>query len=100
REAFVFPGFAVSVRATHLLNLRFLELDVLAHDGVIALEHKLLRRRARVLLRHVEKAGSSAREQLDFLGDLLGHWSWDLEGVRLKIRIGHHTDRAFGVKAN
>ena len=56
-----------------LLNLRFLEVDVLARDRVVLLEREFLSRRARVLLRHIEEARSSTADQLDLLRCGLGH---------------------------
>jgi len=40
-----------------LLDLRFLELDMLAHDGIIFLEAELLGLGPRILLRDVEETG-------------------------------------------
>jgi hypothetical protein len=56
-----------------LLDLRFLELDVLARDRVVLLENQLFCRRARVLLRHVEEAGAGGRQELDLLRYGLSH---------------------------
>src|SRR5690606_1238301 len=56
-----------------LLDLGFLEFDVLTHDGIVLLEAQLLRTGPRVLLGDVEVAGASRREQLDFLRDWLRH---------------------------
>ena len=38
---------------------------MLAHDGIVFTEFKLLGRLTRILFRHVEKAGASGAEQLD-----------------------------------
>jgi two-component system cell cycle response regulator DivK len=64
---------AESPRKPKLLDLGFLERDVLAHDRVVLLEAQLLRLGARVLLRHVEKAGIGAADELDLDGCRLGH---------------------------
>ena len=58
---------------TALLDLGFLELDVLARDGIVFGESELLRLGAGVLLGDVEKAGVGARQQLDLDGGGLGH---------------------------
>jgi hypothetical protein len=58
---------------TRLLDLGFLERHMLAHDGIILVEFKLLRRGARILLGHVVEAGISAADQLDLNGICLGH---------------------------
>jgi hypothetical protein len=47
-----------AILAARLLDLRFLELDVLACDGIVFFENKLLGRCARILLRDVEEPGS------------------------------------------
>src|SRR5262249_56501493 len=67
-----------------LLNLRLLELDVFAHDGVVLLEHEFLRARAGILLRHVEEARAGSRDELDFLRDRLGHDKGDLRLIVLR----------------
>src|ERR1700735_936682 len=65
------PRFAkLKVR---LLDLRFLELDVLARDRIIFLERKLVGLGAGVLLGDVEIAGVGGREQLDLERGGLGH---------------------------
>ena len=56
-----------------LLDLGFLELDVLARDRIIFLESEFLGLRAGVLLRDVEIAGVGGREQLDLERGGLGH---------------------------
>lgn len=58
---------------SQLLDLGFLELDVLAHDGVILLHYQFFSRVAGVLLGDVEEASAGARQQLDFLNNRLGH---------------------------
>ena len=56
-----------------LLDLGFLELDVLAHLRVVLAEDHLLGLVARVLLRHIEKAGVGGADELDLDGSRLGH---------------------------
>src|SRR6187549_652736 len=56
-----------------LFDLGFLELDVLASDGIVLAEAQLLRLRARVLLRDVEEAGIGSADELDLDGCWLGH---------------------------
>src|SRR5262249_115461 len=58
-----------------LLDLRFLEGDVLLGDGVVLAELELLGRGPRVLLGHVEIAGVGGADQSDHNGRLLGHGS-------------------------
>jgi hypothetical protein len=50
-------GLSRSPAGGRLLDLGFLELDVLLRNRVVFLEGKLLRLRAAVLARHVEIAG-------------------------------------------
>src|SRR6476661_3363999 len=54
-----------AVRRAGLFNLRFAEDDVLARHGVELLELELIRLGPRVLLRHIEKAGIGAADELD-----------------------------------
>jgi hypothetical protein len=61
--------------ARGLLDLRFFELDVLAHDGIIFAEAQLVGLGPRILLRDVEEAGIGAADELDFDGCWLGHGS-------------------------
>ena len=56
-----------------LLDLGFLELDVLARDRVVLGLGHLFRHRAAVLLRYVEETGVSRREQLDLDGRCFRH---------------------------
>src|SRR5688572_31447543 len=58
-----------------LLDLRFLEGDVLARHRIVLLELELLGRGARVLLGHVVVAGVSRAHQLDQDRVSLGHFS-------------------------
>ena len=48
-----------------LLYLCFFEFDVLTSNGIVLLKYKLLSRRAGVLLRDVEEAGTGGRQQFD-----------------------------------
>jgi hypothetical protein len=57
----------------NLLDLRFLELDVLARDGIVLLERQLIGFRPGVLFGDVEEASVSGRQELDFDGCGLGH---------------------------
>ena len=63
----------VSSRTWRLLDLRFLELDVLAYDRVILFENDLFSRRAGVLLRDIEETCAGGRQQFDLLGGRLSH---------------------------
>src|SRR5882757_921687 len=56
-----------------LLDLGFLERDVLARDGIVFAELELLGRGPRILLGHVEIAGVGGADQSDQDGRLLGH---------------------------
>src|SRR3954470_22216455 len=60
-------------RPALLLDLGFLEVDVLAHDRVVLLEAQLLGLGARVLLRHIEEARVCGADELDLDGCRLGH---------------------------
>jgi hypothetical protein len=55
------------------LDLGFLELNMLAHDGVIFLDVHFLGHGARVFLRHIEIARVGSRQQLDLDCYGLGH---------------------------
>src|SRR5690242_10717727 len=69
------PGpSSVSRGEAILLDLAFLELDMLAHDRIVLLQHQLFRLGARVLLGHVEEAGVGRRVEADLDGGRLGHW--------------------------
>ena len=57
-----------------LLDLGFLELDVLARDWIVLPETQFFRLRARVLLGHVKKARVRAADELDLDCCRLGHW--------------------------
>lgn len=56
-----------------LFDLRFLELDMLAHNRVVFGFCHFFRHRAAVLLRYVEEAGVSGRQKLDLDRRSLGH---------------------------
>src|ERR1700712_4709317 len=56
-----------------LLDLAFVEFDVLAQDRIVFPDLELLRHRARVLLRDVIESGAAAAVQLDLGGGGLGH---------------------------
>ena len=56
-----------------LLDLGFLELDMLARDRIVLAEAHLLGRVARVLFGHLEETGAGGRQQFDLLDDRLGH---------------------------
>jgi hypothetical protein len=56
-----------------LLDFGFLELDMLAHDGIIFAERHLFSDVARVFLGHVEEARFSGAEQLDLNRGWLRH---------------------------
>ena len=56
-----------------LLDLGFLELDVLAHDGIVLFHYQFFGRVAGVLLGDIEEASAGARQKLDFLDNRLGH---------------------------
>ena len=60
-------------RRPDLLDLGFLERDVLAHDRIVLLQLQLAGLGARVLLRHVEEARVGARDELDLNGVGLRH---------------------------
>ena len=64
------PGVTPSKR---LLDLGFLELDVLARDRVVLAERHLLGLVARVLLGHIEEARVGGADELDLDGCRLGH---------------------------
>jgi hypothetical protein len=77
-------GFRAPVRAANwqrwadaldppLLDLGFLEGDVLARDWVVFLERKLVGRGSRVLFGDVKEARACRAQQLDFLSDRLRH---------------------------
>src|SRR5687768_8450354 len=63
-----------------LLDLAFLELDVLAHDRVVFLDDHLLGHRTGVLLGDVEEAGVGGRVQADLDGSRLGHRNYLCDG--------------------
>jgi hypothetical protein len=69
------------------LDLRFLELDMLAHDGVIFAEAELLGLCPGILFRHIEKTGVSAADQSDLHGGWLRHNPFLLR-IRTKTKSG------------
>jgi hypothetical protein len=89
-----------------LLDLGFLEFDVLARDGIVFLEDELFRLGARVLLGHVEIARIRRGQELDLDHGGLGHRSFRLSEKRnrpgrwaRRERIGaQHTCGASDVK--
>ena len=62
-----------SQAACGLLDLGFLELDMLAHDGIVFAERHLFGDVARVFLGHIEKAGVSGADQFNFDRGWLRH---------------------------
>ena len=58
---------------SRLLDLGFLELDMLAHDRVVLAERHLLGLIARVFPGHIEKARIGGADELDLDGCRLGH---------------------------
>src|SRR5687768_14343211 len=56
-----------------LLDLGFLELDMLAHDGIVLAEGELLGLGARILLRDVEETRVRRADELDLDSGRLGH---------------------------
>src|SRR3954471_20783418 len=64
---------AMPQRGRRLFDLGFLELDVLAHDGVVFAEGHLLGDVPRILLRHIIEAGVGGADELDLDGGRLGH---------------------------
>jgi hypothetical protein len=56
-----------------LLDLGFLEFHMLARDGIVFLERKLLGLGARILLGYIEITGVGGRCQLDLDNIAFGH---------------------------
>ena len=76
-----------SQAACGLLDLGFLELDMLAHDGIVFAERHLFGDVARVFLGHVEEARVSGAEQLDLDRGWLRHGPFLLfKKFRKKLR--------------
>ena len=67
------PDRYLNQEAKCLLDLGFLELDMLAHDGIVFAERHFFGDVARVFLGHIEKAGVSSTDQLDFDRGWLRH---------------------------
>src|SRR5262245_23494807 len=82
---------AANICAARLLDLGFFEFDVLARHRIIFAEAQLLGDVARILLRHIEKAGISRADELDLDGCWLGHDSL-LSFAKVK-KIGRHRSR-------
>lgn len=57
-----------------LLDLGFLEIDVLTHDRVVLLERDLLGRRARILLGDIEEARACRAQKFYLLRYWFRHW--------------------------
>jgi hypothetical protein len=68
-------GIFVSGKA-RLLDLGFLEFNVLACDRVVLAERHLLRLGTAVLARNVEETGVSGRQKLDLDIRSLGHFQF------------------------
>src|SRR4051812_14229206 len=86
----------VSIRQQWLatsLDLRFLELDVLARDRVILLLDQLVGHGARVLLGDVIEAGIRRGNELDLDGDRFGHVQNLKWGVTGAGQTGLHLPR-------
>src|SRR5688572_3110705 len=78
-----------------LLNLRFLEVDMLAHDRVVLAHGHLLGLVARVLFGHIEEAGVGGADELDLDGCRLGHGgSYELENNKSGPRAAPLDRRA------
>src|SRR5688572_22725359 len=92
------PGSAMRKGASppSSLDLGFLELDVLARDGIIFAEAHLLGDVPRILLGDVEKARVGGADELDLHRGRLGHDSlfqiWMYE--KIKRRCRRHLRRA------
>src|SRR3954464_8295374 len=66
-------GMTTGLAAGSSLDLGFLELDVLARDGIVFAEGHLLGDVPRILLGDVEEAGVGGADELDLDGGRLGH---------------------------
>src|SRR4051812_10398148 len=78
-----------------LLDLGFLELDVLARHRVVLLLDQLVGHGARVLLGDVVEAGVRRRHELDLDGDRFGH----VENLKFRESgAGPSSGRQFGRK--
>ena len=60
-----FAGFFDLLEAARLLDFSFFVFDVLAHHGIVFLEHQLVGRVFLVLVGGVVVAGASGRNQFD-----------------------------------
>src|SRR5690349_11815779 len=84
---------------TKLLDLRFLELDVLARHRVVLLQRQLLGHGPGVLLGDVEVAGVRRRVQADLDGGGLGHDLLGSSPARPEKRGADNTNRASKVNS-
>src|SRR5690606_678585 len=78
-------GVVYSSGRARLLDLGFLEFDVLANDRIVLLECQLFSLGTGVLLGHVEKAGVGRRDELDLDGGGLGHFGSPSQTERRRI---------------
>jgi hypothetical protein len=67
------PVLYISKDSLCLLNFRFFELHMLAHNGIIFTEGHFFRGITRVFLCDIEKASVSRAEQFDFNSGWLRH---------------------------
>src|SRR3954451_13152760 len=84
-----------------LLDLGFLELDMLLRDGIVLLHRELVGHGARILLRHVEIARIGSRDELHFDGGGFGHGrtSWFGDSASPKRKGPGELGRNCGLKA-
>src|SRR5690606_19552730 len=75
-----------------LLDLGFLEFDMLARDRIVLLQRQLLGLGARVLLGDVVVAGVGSAHQLDLQGGRLGHNSHP------RVRSATDWRRSIGIR--
>ena len=68
-------GSSNSAAAADLLDLAFLELNVLAQDGIVLFDRELLSHRPGIFLGHVEKAGVARAVEPDLGRGRLRHLS-------------------------
>src|SRR5215831_21300949 len=66
-------GAPMSAAGWGLFDLRFLEGNVLARNRIVLLEGKFVGCSSGVLLRDIEETGACRAQQLDLLGNWLGH---------------------------
>lgn len=77
-------SFPLIDRKRSLLNLSFLKLHVLTHDGVIFTKTHFFRGIARVLLRYIKESGVSSAEQFYFDSGWLRHGPFLLFELEIK----------------